>query len=363
LGEKGSVAASPRVGIRVDSSTSIGAGHAMRCLTLAEFLRRAGAEIAFVAREGAGDLLDLVRARGFAVHGLTHPADDWRADITASLRALKSLAPLDWLVVDHYGLDHRWETRMRDVARRILVIDDLADRTHNCDALLDQNYYVTANRRYDGLVPGNCQLFLGPGYALLRDEFRTEVRNARRRDGKVERLLVSFGATDPTDETGKLLNALEVVRIPGVDVVVGEGNPRRNEIASRCSALRGVRCHIQTARMAELMRRADLAVGAGGATTWERCLLGLPTLTVVTADNQIATAQDLSEAGVIWYLGRAEALRTADYQAALAEATRDSERLRKLSRRAEALMAPALTALASGHHALVDTMLGATLRS
>jgi len=350
------VAASLRVGMRVDSSTSIGAGHIMRCLTLAEFLRRAGADTVFVAREGAGDMLDLVRGRGFAVHSLTHSAGDWQADVTASLRALASLAPLDWLVVDHYGLDYKWGARMREVARRVLVIDDLANRIHDCDALLDQNYYAAANRRYDGLVPNGCQLFLGPSYALLRDEFRTAVRKIRRRDGTVERLLVSFGATDPTDETGKILNAVERVRVPSVDVVVGEGNPRRHEIAARCSALSGVRCHIQTGRIAELMRQADLAVGAGGATTWERCLLGLPTLTVVTADNQLATTQDLSEAGVIWYLGRAEVLRVVDYQAALAQATSDSERLRELSRRAEALMTPALTALASGHHPLVDTM-------
>lgn len=343
---------------RVDASVTMGAGHVMRCLTLADRLRAGGLAPWFFTRRGSGSTVKLIQGRGFRVTELECAGGGWESDAAEVMAGLAAHAPVEWLIVDHYGLDVRWESRLRRVARRILVIDDLANRAHDCDVLLDQNYYVAASRRYAGLVPAGCQLFLGPAYALLRDEFWWAAREPRQRSGIVERLLVSFGATDPTNETGKVLDALLGVQIASVDVVVGGSNPRREQIAALCARSSHVRCHIQTSRMAELMREADLAAGAGGATTWERCLLGLPALTVVTADNQLATTQDLSSAGVIWYLGRAETLTPADYRTALADAMENPQRLCEMSRRAQTLMASASCALASGHHPLVDAVLG-----
>jgi len=348
-----------RAVIRADASVAIGAGHVMRCLTLADALRNAGFDVTFISRPDPGNALDLIRQRGFRAQALPSAPGDWEADAADVLEALASDSPVDWLIVDHYGLDQRWESRLRRAARNILVIDDLADRPHDCDALLDQNYYVGADQRYRARVPARCRLFLGPEFALLRDEFRAAARAPRPRDGTVGRLLVTFGATDPTDETGKVLTALQALANPAlaVDVVVGAGNPRRAQIEALCARLPGVRCHVQTARMADLMRAADLAVGAGGATTWERCVLGLPALTVVTAENQLQTTTDLAAAGAIWYLGRAEALAATDYAAALREAMRSPARLRELSARATAIMAPAAAALATGHHPVVDAMI------
>lgn len=349
-----------RVAVRTDASVAIGAGHAMRCLTLAEALRAVGAEVCFVCLAAPGDALDLIVSRGFRVHALGAAAH-WREDAEQTARALMTRGPFDWVVVDHYGLDSRWESHLRAVVPRILVIDDLADRDHDCDVLLDQNFYADAAQRYVGRVPAGCRLFLGPAHVLLRDEFREVIRRPRERNGGVGRVLVSFGATDPTGETAKVLAALQALSMPGLacDVVVGAGNQQRERIETQCAALPAVRCHVQTSHMADLMWAADLAVGAGGSTTWERCILGLPTLTVVTSANQLQLTTDLAAVGVVWYLGRAEALAIADYEAAIRTALRSPERLADLSACSRALMVAAGAASCAGIHPVVAAMLGA----
>lgn len=349
--------ASPlQIAIRTDASVTTGAGHVMRCLTLAEELRGMGAEVSFVCRGGVGNGLDIIHDRGFRTHAL----DDvihWRVDAEWSAQALSGHAPVDWIVADHYGLDWRWESCMRQTARHILVIDDLADRTHDCEILLDQNFYVGAANRYAGRVPAGCRLFLGPAFALLRTEFRDAARRPRERNGRVKRLLVAFGATDPTNETRKVLTALETLASLNleVDVVTGSANPRRGQIEARCATLPGVHCHVQTHRMAELMWAADLAIGAGGTTMWECCVMALPALTVVTASNQLKTTNDVSATGAIWYLGRAESLTTSDYVRALQMACQSSSRLQAISQHARSLMGDA-TAPPGQPHPLIHAM-------
>jgi len=140
--------------IRVDSSNAIGSGHVMRCLTLADSLREKGCNCQFVCRNHPGNLSALIQEKGyrvtllplqeFQVEAYPHHADwvgaDWQIDAkeTGSLIATLETPPA-WLVIDHYGLDARWETSLRPAVGRIFVIDDLADRTHDCDCLLDQN--------------------------------------------------------------------------------------------------------------------------------------------------------------------------------------------------------------------------------
>lgn len=337
----------------------------MRCLTLASALGQAGFNITFFCRQTPGNTLDMIRQTGLLAHGLSAAANDWEADAESVLSALSCRPPADWLIVDHYELDRRWESRLRPAARNILVIDDLADRPHDCDALLDQNYYINARQRYASLVPSHCRLFLGPEFALLRDEFRIAARNLRPRDGQVRRLLVTFGATDPTNETVKVLSALRSIDSPAVsaDVVVGAANPRRADIETICATMPRARCHVQTNRMAELMNAADLAIGAGGATTWERCILGLPALTVTTADNQKQTASDLAAVGAIWLLGQANDLTENDYASALRAAMDSPSRLRALATRAREIMTLSTSLPENERHPVAEMMLETTQHS
>ncbi len=308
------------IAIRVDASVQIGTGHFMRCLTLSDGLKQCGAHIRFVSRELPVHLRDMLAAKGMELASLDSnasapPIDDlahahWLGtsqtqDAQDTIQALSDRT-WDWLIVDHYALDARWESAMRSSARQIMVIDDIADRQHECDVLLDQNFYADMQTRYTGKVPSHCQLLLGPRYALLRDEFRTLREQVKPRTGPVKRVLVFFGGVDADNHTGRAIEALTEIKISGlhVDVVIGAQHPCREQIKAAC-ALHGFICHVQTERMAELMAAADLAIGAGGAATWERCCLGLPSIILVIADNQSKAAADLEAAGVIINLGDA----------------------------------------------------------
>jgi UDP-2,4-diacetamido-2,4,6-trideoxy-beta-L-altropyranose hydrolase len=238
------------IAFRTDASGEIGTGHFMRCLTLADALRKTGADIRFVCRELPAHLAGMLAEKDIAHTALTgtslvppsgsNPHAHWlwtgqEHDAQASLQCLEG-TPWDWLIVDHYALDERWERTMRGIARQIMVIDDLADRKHDCDLLLDQNYYTDKDKRYLGKVPEKCRLLLGPRYALLRDEFRILRGNLKTRTGEVKRILVFFGGIDATNYTCQAITALTHLRLKDVqvDVVIGAQHPHRNEIERAC---------------------------------------------------------------------------------------------------------------------------------
>jgi len=215
----------------------------------------------------------------------------------------------DWLVVDNYALDARWESILRQTVKNILVIDDIADRQHDCDILLDQNYYADKETRYTGMVPAKCQLLLGPRYALLREEFRQWRQQVQPRNGPVKRILIFFGGVDADNFTGLTIEALAGLGLHGlhIDVVIGAQHPFREQIESACSVYLFC-CYVQTDRMAELMAKADFAIGAGGSATWERCCMGLPSIILIVADNQRQAVFDLEQAGVVINLGDAKSV-------------------------------------------------------
>lgn len=311
-----------RVVIRADASVEIGTGHVMRCLALADALRGLGAEIAFICRDLEGHLCDLIEARGLSVCRLpkVNGAHDWRLDVEQSAAGLsKSWPRVDWLIIDHYQLDARWESRARNFADKLMVIDDLADRQHDCDLLLDQNLCRGMSSRYNGLISPHSRLLLGPSYALLRPEFQQARARLRRRDGVLRNILVFFGGSDPINETAKALEGVSQLDRPeiAVDVVVGATNPHREEIRRWCETLPSAIYHCQADNMAVLMAGADLAIGGGGVTTWERCCLGLPSLVAILADNQAELTQATSEYGAIVNLGRADGITAEDYRHAI----------------------------------------------
>lgn len=328
--------------IRVDASRQIGTGHVMRCKTLADEFYRRGAEIHFICRNHPGNLVPLLRNAGYPVTVLPAPAnsvattppspDDYAAwlgveqseDAAQTLEALGDYKP-DWLVVDHYGLDVTWERLLRPKAWNIFVIDDLANRPHDCDMLLDQNLYAGMESRYTGLVPIHARQLLGPRFALLRPEFRKARETLRERDGTVRRILVFFGGVDPTRETEKVLDALQQFNRSNivVDVVVGGNNPRVDAICAKCGEVSSTTCHRQTVNMAELMAAADFSFGAGGSTHWERCCVGLPTAVTVTATNQQGTTRDLAECHVVLALGSAAETGSARYRLVLNSLTKE----------------------------------------
>jgi len=243
--------------ICADASSQLGTGHIMRCLTLADALRQQQAQIYFLCRILAGDLISYIQQKGYIVY----PLADLQPE--TAIVQLQQISTIDWLIVDHYSLDQFWETRMRRYVKKIFVIDDLANRLHDCDVLLDQNFYPNATARYQSLLPSHCQLLLGGQFALLRPEFMQQRQKSRLRDGKIRKIFVFFGGSDPTNETLKTLVAIRLLQQPQlqVDVVVGNSDPDKQQIQALCHTLPNVNYHCQINYMAELMAEADIAIG------------------------------------------------------------------------------------------------------
>lgn len=331
------------IAFRVDASPQMGIGHLMRCLTLADALRAQGARVRFVSRhlpehlhrrllehQHECVLLDSAPVApdsddGSHAHLLGTSA---AADADETCRALSDRR-WDWLVVDHYALGAVWEMSVRAVAKRILAIDDLSNRRHECDLLLDQNHLPDGDARYRGHVPDDCQLLVGPRYALLRPEYREYRAGMGKRTGPARRVLVFFGGTDPQNMTELAMRALSLpeLRHLELDVVCGGDSSRRESLERQAAQRPGTTIHGPRPHLADLMAGADLAVGAGGSTTWERMCLGLPSLVITLADNQVAVADWLAREGLIRLVGHASAVTLEDVRdAVVAALPRDQHR-------------------------------------
>jgi UDP-2,4-diacetamido-2,4,6-trideoxy-beta-L-altropyranose hydrolase len=341
------------VAIRADASSRMGTGHVMRCLALAGAVQARGAQPTFICREHPGNLIATLRERSLPVAVLPAPARrasttaedyaDWlgvpeSADADETVATLAGVNP-DWLVVDHYSLGIEWERRLRPHAATVLAIDDLI-RPHDCDALLDQNYSAQDERRYQGLVPGPCRVLSGPRYALL-DSMYANRRDARpARDGTVRRVLVYFGGVDPFNLSGLALAALSAPEFAHltVDLVIGTNHSQRDALERQANGRPGTVVHGTRPDLADLMLHADLAVGAGGVTTWERMCLGVPSLVVSLAENQRAACESLAADGLIEYLGDAGSVDPTGIRGALSRLLDDPERLAALSSRGRLLV-------------------------
>lgn len=308
--------------IRTDASLEIGGGHVMRCLALADGLRAANARVTFVCRRAPGDQGDLIAAQGYSVYYLPVMGSDQpnpEQDAVQTLAAIGGDASPDWVIVDHYALDARWESAMRPRVQGIMVIDDLANRRHDCDVLLDQNYRGTADARYDALTPASCKKLLGPRFALLRPEFSGNRPPAPHDAPSVRRILVFLSSADPQNVTRRVLEVLDTIVALNieVDIVVGNACPHIGTLASYCADRQGRTLHVQTSRLAELLKASDMAIGGGGATSWERACLGVPSLVIGLSDNQLAVAEALARDGAHLYLGRIQDIDDATLRDAM----------------------------------------------
>lgn len=297
----------------------------MRCLTLADALRERGAQCIFICRPHEGHLLELIAQRDHQLVALpvlqkvvsssrkgAPYADwletDWFTDAIDTKQVLSSnilREPLDWLVVDHYALDCLWEQALRPYVRRIAVIDDLADRLHDCDLLLDQNL-GRIEKDYGGLLMPNVVKLIGPQFALLRPEFaalRAQSLARRENNSQLRNLLISMGGVDQDNATGQVVDALKGCALPTdlrIIVVMGPHAPWLVKIKAQAEQLPwSTQVLAGVNNMAQLMADSDLAIGAAGGSAWERCCLGLPSLLLVLAENQSAGAVALQNAGAV----------------------------------------------------------------
>jgi len=320
----------------------------MRCLTLAELLRDRGADVRFLCREHAGNLARQLRECAFNVDLLPiSPTADPKAedgaysawlgaseseDAEQTIHAIRD-SEVEWLIVDHYGIGVEWERKLRPHVRELLVVDDLANRPHSCDMLLDQNFFAEDRKRYARLVDERCRFLLGPRFALLGAEYRDARRRVPRRDGRIGRVLVFFGGTDPCNLTGMTLDALCVpgLRHLPVDVVMGVNNPHNAAVRKLAAGRPKTTIYGPQRHLADLMARADLAIGAGGVTTWERMIMGLPSVVITIAENQRPSTGSLAKAGLIAYVGHYDRVTRQDLTGAIRDAISNPRDLSDIS--------------------------------
>lgn len=353
------------IAFRADASLQIGTGHVMRCLTLADALTAQGAECEFICRVHDGNLIEFIRSKRYVVHALPigHNANaglpatsldtssvemahsHWLG--TTQAQDAEACAPIlatqrpDWLIVDHYALDARWERTLAPNYRKLMVIDDLADRPHACDLLLDQTFGRDA-ADYRPLVPADCRLLCGSHYALLRPEFAAlrTYSLQRRAQPALRELLITMGGVDKDNATGQVLQALRTCPLPAdcrITVVMGPAAPWLDVVKRLAQEMPWpTRVRVGVSDMAQLMADSDLAIGAAGATSWERCCLGLPTAMMVLAENQRYAAGLLETTGAVktLLLGKTLVDQISDL---IFEATDSAEYIKNISVRASAI--------------------------
>ncbi len=311
-----------KVAFRADASNWIGSGHIMRCATIANFLKNSNVEIHFICRKLPGDYIDWLFQQKFNVHILSESKSPYEVSTSTLKHApwlgvsisqeqedtssvLSEIGSIDWLVVDHYGLDVSWESVMRMYCKKIMVIDDLADRKHACDLLLDQNLFTNAKDRYRNKISNTCDLLLGPKYALLQNEYADLHQKIMFRKSVVKRILVFFGGADQANNSEMAIQAFISLSRKDIvlDVVVGKSHQQFKKLKNIGEQAQNINIHSNLPTLAPLMAKADIAVGASGATSWERCCMGLPSIVIALAENQRPIASELESGGFIHYLG------------------------------------------------------------
>jgi len=331
--------------IRADSSSKIGAGHIMRCLTLALELRRRGVDVEFVSRVLKGNILNHVREHGFsvgAIPSLNPNGDesiDYEYDAKETIEVINKRC-VDWCIVDNYNLDSKWHKLVKQKIDNVFVIDDMPNRQFDCEVLLDQTY-ARNECDYTNLTPNDCKLLLGTEYALLRSEF-SELRSyALKKSNNFTgewKIMISMGGMDIDNYTSVVLRAIEkfswTIR-PQITIALNSSSPHLDDISKLIKDMMiEARLYIDTDDMAKMMLEADFAIGGGGTTSWERCCLGLPTIAIILADNQRQIVDNLEQAGAVIKVDAMNTDLDRSLNNAFSEITNNEDRLISLSRNA-----------------------------
>jgi UDP-2,4-diacetamido-2,4,6-trideoxy-beta-L-altropyranose hydrolase len=345
--------------IRADGDLEIGIGHLMRCLTIVEwldaknitpvlvyktlpsFVRNLFSDYScvFMRIKAHSEVLNLVCTHSNWLRGSEEEDAENTLNIISCLARRYNSKPI-FILVDHYGITKIWEKIVSSIAP-ILVIDDLNDREHHCRWLVDQTYGKSTDE-YADLVPNNCDLLVGSKYALLRREFDLESKNIKRDfSSNSLKLLITFGGVDKDDLTSKILIWLSkhvLIKQFQITVVCSTSNPNLEKVnqLSQCLSC-SFKLLINATNMARIMSDQHLCIGAAGSTSWERCAVGLPTLSIVTADNQSKISSNLEKANAVLDLGSAELLKEEDFKICFEKLIDDRGLLENMSKNCHAL--------------------------
>ena len=297
--------------IRVDASPEIGIGHIMRCLTLAQELKNNFDKIIFLTQKNSSDFTETIMNNEFEVIFISTNND---SDIIKNIVTTNSVNK-NFLLIDHYNVDSNFESSLKNTFEKIFVIDDLANRKHDCDLLIDQNYYRDLNQRYEKLIQNGTITLLGPKYAIIRPEFRKINKKTIKKNSQIKKILVSFGGSDPTNECKKVLDALCSIENSKFEIIVAAGiyNHKFEQLKKLYEKYSNIKIYRHVDELSRLMVNSDLFIGAGGTTTWERFYMGLPSIVTIISDDQKESIEFLSDMGHVINLGLAKNVTSKTY--------------------------------------------------
>lgn len=343
---------------RVDASVKIGTGHVIRCMALADEFINNRDEVTFICRELKGNLNNFLNKKGYKAIKLksdetdkNYTSDfvknkyydwlgvDWEIDAKQTMEVLTANnIEVDWLIIDHYSIDYNWEKEIRKYVKKIMVIDDLAERKHDCDILLDQN--CTSSKAYKKIIPKKCIQLLGYRYALLRQEFNKSRDELRKRDGSIKRILIYFGGSDIEKQIPKALDAIIKINSNelSVDVIAGINNKNVNFIENFCKKNSNFKFYKHINNIVEIVNSADIAICSCGSFTLERYCLGLPAITIEVAENQNKIAKTGSLLGIDYFLGKSSEVSVAKIYEALEKLINTPEQVKLSSSVAKELV-------------------------
>ena len=324
---------------KIESNKEIGTGHLMRCLTLANALRDSGNSVYFLLNDTDRSSINLIKKMRFNIIFLKNQKRNNISILEDAFLTKKNIEKNNlessYLVIDNYKIDKKWEVILRKTVKKIILIDDMANREHDCDVLIDQNYFIkNMANRYSKLVPKKCKLFLGPKFAIIRPEFLVLKKKVKIRNS-LKKILISFGGTDPTNETMKILKIIKKSKFNNIKFIIISGrlNAHKTEIKNICKKFKNIVFYSHTKKIADIMLDVDLSFGGGGTTTWERCFVELPTIATILTKNQKAIVESMTKIGCMMNLGSAKKLTKNDYENALDSI--NSKKLTKMSQACE----------------------------
>ena len=325
--------------IRVDSSTKIGYGHFMRCMALADTLQK-NFEINFITRSLEGSLISDIQKKGFGIFRFYSNSEkiNEKNDAQKTISLIKKHGgKKNILIIDNYQLSKKWETYVKPFVHKLIVIDDLSNRSHNCDLLIDQNLHTKVNGLYKGLIPSNCIKLIGPKFSMIRKEFRMMRKSVKPRTFPIKKILVSFGGSDIENQTPVALNSIKKMNGKiNVDVVVGKANKCKKTLKIFCNKNKHFTYYEQIDNIADLMLSSDLSIGSSGSTTWERCSLGLPAIVSISSNDQRDTANSLSKKKCVINLGDVKKVKESSYINAITNLKKND--LRNMSKNSMSLV-------------------------
>jgi len=290
---------------RVDANQYIGMGHLMRCITLALELKKQHHQVAFIYKKSTFDLTLFIENIGFSAYPIIENTESLAEDALKTSSIISCLTcRVDWLIIDNYKLSEQFERSLKKVVGKIMIIDDLANRKHDCDLLLDQNIFCL--NRYDNLVPKYCTKLIGSEFSLLRNEFLLKRNKSKRSLKSLKHILVNFGGGDDKGLIIKAVEAIASLKISDItcDVIIGQANPHKDELVESLANNSFIRTHTHVSNISDYMNLADLAIGSGGSSIWERCCLGLPSIITAITDIEEELAIHCQRKGLLKYIGK-----------------------------------------------------------